>query len=95
MINNQLTQTQRFFLMKFKTFFFGRMLLFLKSLHLSLQWAIPFMILIVSIESHLIISYLVSVAAGVSVAAAFLLPWLVPPNSSVNFWILSSCYYPC
>lgn len=40
-----------------------------------LQWAVPFMILIVSIKSKLIISYLVSVAAGVSVAAAFLLPW--------------------
>lgn len=39
------------------------------------QWAVPFMILIVSIKSNLIISYLVSVAAGVSVAAAFLLPW--------------------
>lgn len=33
------------------------------------------MILIVSVKSNLIISYLVSVAAGVSVAAAFLLPW--------------------
>lgn len=55
---------------------------------LSLQWAIPFMILIVSIESNLIVSYMVSVAAGVSVAAAFLLPWWVhpqnPPQIPVN-----------
>lgn len=71
-----------FFLALFKCLTSNRILL--KSLRLSLQWAIPFMILIVSIESHLIISYLVSVAAGVSVAAAFLLPWLVPPNSSDN-----------
>lgn len=38
------------------------------------------MILIVSIESNLIVSYMVSVAAGVSVAAAFLLPWWVHPQ---------------
>lgn len=47
----------------------------LTSFSLSLQWAVPFMILIVSVKSNLIVSYLVSVAAGVSVAAAFLLPW--------------------
>lgn len=46
------------------------------------------MILIVSIESPLIVSYLVSVAAGVSVAAAFLLPWWVPSNRRVDFWIV-------
>lgn len=67
-------------------------ILLLKSPCHSPQWAIPFMILIVSIESNLIISYLVSVGAGVSVAAAFLLPWLVPPNSSDSMWILHSCY---
>ena len=44
-------------------------------MRLSLQWAVPFMILIVCIESSLIVAYVVSVAAGVSVAAAFLLPW--------------------
>lgn len=46
-----------------------------KPIGVLLQWAIPFMILIISIKSNLIVSYLVSVAAGVSVAAAFLLPW--------------------
>lgn len=46
-----------------------------KPFCVCLQWAIPFMILIVSIKSNLIVSYLVSVAAGASVAAAFLLPW--------------------
>uniref|UniRef100_A0A665W5E5 Major facilitator superfamily domain containing 2A n=1 Tax=Echeneis naucrates TaxID=173247 RepID=A0A665W5E5_ECHNA len=46
---------------------------------------IPFMILIVCIESKLIISYLVSVAAGVSVAAAFLLPWSMLPDVVDDF----------
>ncbi|XP_068194490.1 sodium-dependent lysophosphatidylcholine symporter 1-B-like [Antennarius striatus] len=48
-------------------------------------WAIPFVILIVSIKSNLIISYLVSVAAGVSVAAAFLLPWSMLPDVVDDF----------
>ncbi|XP_053191343.1 sodium-dependent lysophosphatidylcholine symporter 1-B-like [Scomber japonicus] len=49
------------------------------------SWAVPFMILIISVESHLIISYLVSVAAGVSVAAAFLLPWSMLPDVVDDF----------
>lgn len=40
------------------------------------------MILIVSIKSNLIVSYVVSVAAGASVAAAFLLPWWVQAQVS-------------
>ncbi|XP_041667834.1 sodium-dependent lysophosphatidylcholine symporter 1-A isoform X1 [Cheilinus undulatus] len=51
----------------------------------GISWAIPFMILIVSIKSNLIISYLVSVAAGVSVAAAFLLPWSMLPDVVDDF----------
>ncbi|KAM6968504.1 sodium-dependent lysophosphatidylcholine symporter 1-B-like [Tautogolabrus adspersus] len=51
----------------------------------GITWAIPFMILIVSIKSNLIISYLVSVAAGVSVAAAFLLPWSMLPDVVDDF----------
>lgn len=47
----------------------------MRGLFLLLQWAVPFMIIIVSVESNLVLSYLVAVAAGVSVAAAFLLPW--------------------
>ena len=39
------------------------------------QWAVPFMILMVCIKSNLVISYMVSVATGASVAVAFLLPW--------------------
>lgn len=51
----------------------------------GISWAIPFMILIVSIKSNLIISYLVSVAAGCSVAAAFLLPWSMLPDVVDDF----------
>lgn len=36
------------------------------------------MILVVCIKSNLIVTYIVSFAAGVGVAAAFLLPWLDP-----------------
>ncbi|XP_035985303.1 sodium-dependent lysophosphatidylcholine symporter 1-B-like [Fundulus heteroclitus] len=51
----------------------------------GILWAVPFMILIVSVPSHLIISYLVSVAAGVSVAASFLLPWSMLPDVVDDF----------
>ncbi|KAI3367849.1 hypothetical protein L3Q82_026677 [Scortum barcoo] len=53
--------------------------------YFGILWAVPFMILIVSIKSHLVISYLVSVAAGVSVAAAFLLPWSMLPDVVDDF----------
>ncbi|XP_060727559.1 sodium-dependent lysophosphatidylcholine symporter 1-A isoform X3 [Tachysurus vachellii] len=44
------------------------------AVYVGITWAIPFMILVVCIESTLIITYIVAVAAGASVAAAFLLP---------------------
>uniref|UniRef100_A0A674MYQ6 MFSD2 lysolipid transporter A, lysophospholipid a n=1 Tax=Takifugu rubripes TaxID=31033 RepID=A0A674MYQ6_TAKRU len=56
-----------------------------KAVYFGMTWAVPFMILIVSIKSKLIISYLVSVAAGVSVAAAFLLPWSMLPDVVDDF----------
>ncbi|KAM4624796.1 sodium-dependent lysophosphatidylcholine symporter 1-B-like [Polymixia lowei] len=55
------------------------------AVYIGITWAVPFMILIVSIESNLIISYMVSVAAGVSVAAAFLLPWSMLPDVVDDF----------
>lgn len=39
------------------------------------QAVVPFMILVVCVKSNLIVTYIVSFAAGVGVAAAFLLPW--------------------
>ncbi|XP_059209292.1 sodium-dependent lysophosphatidylcholine symporter 1-B-like [Centropristis striata] len=56
-----------------------------KAVYFGITWAVPFMILIVSIKSNLVISYLVSVAAGVSVAAAFLLPWSMLPDVVDDF----------
>ncbi|XP_068607869.1 sodium-dependent lysophosphatidylcholine symporter 1-B-like isoform X2 [Brachionichthys hirsutus] len=48
-------------------------------------WVIPFVILIACVKSNLVVSYLVSVAAGVSVAAAFLLPWSMLPDVVDDF----------
>lgn len=39
------------------------------------QSAVPFLILVVVLDSNLVVTYIVAVAAGISVAAAFLLPW--------------------
>ncbi|KAM3595513.1 uncharacterized protein V6R79_024578 [Siganus canaliculatus] len=55
------------------------------AVYCGVTWAVPFMILIICIESNLIISYLVSVCAGVSVAAAFLLPWSMLPDVVDDF----------
>ncbi|KAK2826232.1 hypothetical protein Q5P01_020446 [Channa striata] len=57
------------------------------AVNFGISWAVPFMILIVCIESNLIISYLVAVAAGVSVGAAFLLPWSMLPDAVDDFRI--------
>nr|XP_046269303.1 sodium-dependent lysophosphatidylcholine symporter 1-B-like [Scatophagus argus] len=55
------------------------------AVYTGMIWAVPFMILIISIKSNLIISYLVSVAAGASVAVAFLLPWSMLPDVVDDF----------
>lgn len=39
------------------------------------QPAIPFLILVVTLPRNLVVTYIVAVAAGISVAATFLLPW--------------------
>ncbi|KAJ7989036.1 hypothetical protein DPEC_G00315380 [Dallia pectoralis] len=55
------------------------------AVYIGITWAVPFMILIVSVESSLVVAYVVSVAAGVSVAAAFLLPWSMLPDVVDDF----------
>ncbi|NWT32782.1 NLS1 protein, partial [Cardinalis cardinalis] len=50
-----------------------------------LQSAIPFLILVVVLDSNLFVTYLVAVAAGISVAAAFLLPWSMLPDVIDDF----------
>ncbi|KAG7280465.1 hypothetical protein CRUP_033766 [Coryphaenoides rupestris] len=48
---------------------------------------VPFMILVVCVKSSLIITYIVSFAAGVGVAAAFLLPWSMLPDVVDDFQV--------
>lgn len=48
---------------------------------------IPFMILVVCMKSNLIVTYIVSFAAGVGVAAAFLLPWSMLPDVVDDFQV--------
>uniref|UniRef100_A0A671UIK8 MFSD2 lysolipid transporter A, lysophospholipid b n=1 Tax=Sparus aurata TaxID=8175 RepID=A0A671UIK8_SPAAU len=48
---------------------------------------IPFMILVVCVKSNLIVTYIVSFAAGVGVAAAFLLPWSMLPDVVDDFQV--------
>ncbi|XP_042357371.1 sodium-dependent lysophosphatidylcholine symporter 1-B-like [Plectropomus leopardus] len=56
-----------------------------KASYIGITWAVPFMILSICFGSNLIIAYVVSVAAGVSVAAAFLLPWSMLPDVVDDF----------
>ncbi|XP_019793614.1 sodium-dependent lysophosphatidylcholine symporter 1 isoform X5 [Sagmatias obliquidens] len=44
------------------------------AVYIGISSAVPFLILVALMESNLIVTYVVAVAAGVSVAAAFLLP---------------------
>uniref|UniRef100_A0A3Q2YRN1 MFSD2 lysolipid transporter A, lysophospholipid b n=1 Tax=Hippocampus comes TaxID=109280 RepID=A0A3Q2YRN1_HIPCM len=48
---------------------------------------VPFMILVVCLKSNLVVTYIVSFAAGVSVAAAFLLPWSMLPDVVDDFQV--------
>uniref|UniRef100_A0A8D3CAP9 MFSD2 lysolipid transporter A, lysophospholipid b n=1 Tax=Scophthalmus maximus TaxID=52904 RepID=A0A8D3CAP9_SCOMX len=48
---------------------------------------VPFMILVVCLKSNLIVTYVVSFAAGVGVAAAFLLPWSMLPDVVDDFQV--------
>uniref|UniRef100_A0A4W6FRN9 MFSD2 lysolipid transporter A, lysophospholipid b n=1 Tax=Lates calcarifer TaxID=8187 RepID=A0A4W6FRN9_LATCA len=48
---------------------------------------VPFMVLVVCIKSNLIVTYVVSFASGVGVAAAFLLPWSMLPDVVDDFQV--------
>ncbi|XP_072226474.1 sodium-dependent lysophosphatidylcholine symporter 1-B [Leuresthes tenuis] len=48
---------------------------------------IPFLILVVCVKSNLAVSYIVSLAAGVGVASAFLLPWSMLPDVVDDFQV--------
>ncbi|XP_037356070.1 sodium-dependent lysophosphatidylcholine symporter 1 isoform X2 [Talpa occidentalis] len=55
------------------------------AVYIGISSAVPFLILVALIERNLIITYVVAVAAGISVAAAFLLPWSMLPDVIDDF----------
>ncbi|XP_036809498.1 sodium-dependent lysophosphatidylcholine symporter 1-B [Oncorhynchus mykiss] len=57
------------------------------AVYIGTSSVIPFMILVVCVKSNLIITYVVSFAAGVGVAAAFLLPWSMLPDVVDDFQV--------
>ncbi|XP_066494588.1 sodium-dependent lysophosphatidylcholine symporter 1 isoform X6 [Tiliqua scincoides] len=56
-----------------------------QNILLAIMSAAPFLVLVVIMKSNLIITYVVAVAAGISVAAAFLLPWSMLPDVVDDF----------
>ncbi|XP_059585530.1 sodium-dependent lysophosphatidylcholine symporter 1 isoform X2 [Alligator mississippiensis] len=55
------------------------------AVYVGISSAIPFLILVVVIENNLVVTYLAAIAAGISVAAAFLLPWSMLPDVIDDF----------
>ncbi|XP_058991069.1 sodium-dependent lysophosphatidylcholine symporter 1 isoform X4 [Mustela lutreola] len=55
------------------------------AVNIGISSAVPFLILVAFMESNLIVTYVVAVAAGISVAAAFLLPWSMLPDVIDDF----------
>ncbi|XP_062378442.1 sodium-dependent lysophosphatidylcholine symporter 1-B-like [Sardina pilchardus] len=55
------------------------------AVYFGITWAAPFMIMVICIEPNLYVAYLVAVASGISVAAAFLLPWSMLPDVVDDF----------
>ncbi|KGL85295.1 Major facilitator superfamily domain-containing protein 2A, partial [Tinamus guttatus] len=55
------------------------------AVYVGISSAIPFLIMVVVLDSNLIVTYIVAVAAGISVAAAFLLPWSMLPDVIDDF----------
>lgn len=55
------------------------------AVYIGISSAVPFLILVALMESNLIVTYVVAIAAGISVAAAFLLPWSMLPDVIDDF----------
>uniref|UniRef100_A0A8B9Q2Z2 Major facilitator superfamily domain containing 2A n=1 Tax=Apteryx owenii TaxID=8824 RepID=A0A8B9Q2Z2_APTOW len=55
------------------------------AVYVGISSAIPFLITVVVLDSNLIVTYVVAIAAGISVAAAFLLPWSMLPDVIDDF----------
>ncbi|XP_072103354.1 sodium-dependent lysophosphatidylcholine symporter 1-B isoform X2 [Mobula birostris] len=56
-----------------------------QNILLVIMSAVPFLILNVLVKGNLIVAYIVSFASGMSVAAAFLLPWSMLPDVVDDF----------
>ncbi|XP_072890612.1 sodium-dependent lysophosphatidylcholine symporter 1-like [Hemitrygon akajei] len=55
------------------------------AVYVGMSSAVPFLILNVLVKGNLIVAYIVSFASGMSVAAAFLLPWSMLPDVVDDF----------
>ncbi|XP_053563279.1 sodium-dependent lysophosphatidylcholine symporter 1 isoform X2 [Bombina bombina] len=55
------------------------------AVYFGISSVVPFLLLVVLVPSNLIVSYVVATAAGLSVAAAFLLPWSMLPDVIDDF----------
>uniref|UniRef100_A0A671LZR4 Sodium-dependent lysophosphatidylcholine symporter 1-B-like n=1 Tax=Sinocyclocheilus anshuiensis TaxID=1608454 RepID=A0A671LZR4_9TELE len=55
------------------------------AVYIGTTSVVPFLVSVVLVPSNLIVTYIVSFAAGVSVAAAFLLPWSMLPDVVDDF----------
>ncbi|XP_037683517.1 sodium-dependent lysophosphatidylcholine symporter 1 isoform X2 [Choloepus didactylus] len=55
------------------------------AVYIGISSAVPFLMLVALMESNLVVTYLVAVAAGISVASAFLLPWSMLPDVIDDF----------
>ncbi|KAG8451645.1 hypothetical protein GDO86_003730 [Hymenochirus boettgeri] len=55
------------------------------AVYFGISSVVPFLILVALMETNLIIAYVVAVAAGLSVSAAFLLPWSMLPDVIDDF----------
>ncbi|KFW91206.1 Major facilitator superfamily domain-containing protein 2A, partial [Phalacrocorax carbo] len=55
------------------------------AVYVGISSAIPFLTLVAVLDSNLIVTYIVAIAAGISVAAAFLLPWSMLPDVIDDF----------
>ncbi|XP_051948984.1 sodium-dependent lysophosphatidylcholine symporter 1-B-like [Xyrauchen texanus] len=59
------------------------------AVYIGTTSVVPFLVSVVLVPSSLIVTYIVSFAAGVSVAAAFLLPWSMLPDVVDDFKVLN------
>ncbi|XP_048357942.1 sodium-dependent lysophosphatidylcholine symporter 1 [Sphaerodactylus townsendi] len=55
------------------------------AVYIGISSATPFLIMVAILKSNLVVTYIVAVAAGISVAAAFLLPWSMLPDVVDDF----------